>query len=97
MRQVLVTLATATLLAGAALTGGGCGSKSYEERLSKTLENMRYQARLKANLMDPLQEGEWEVRGAGDLRPAPEESDLVEGILAHRRGTGSVRSCGELS
>lgn len=57
MRGVLVSLATAALLSGAALTGGGCGSKSYEERLSKTLENKRYQARLKANLMDPLKKG----------------------------------------
>lgn len=57
MRRVLVTLATAALLSGAVLTGGACGSKSYEARLSKTLENMRYQARLKAQLMDPPKKG----------------------------------------
>ena len=48
MRRVLAMLVSAGCLIGA-----GCGSKSYEERLNKTLEDMRYQKRLDDNLMPP--------------------------------------------
>ena len=46
MRRVLTMLATAAILLGA-----GCGGKSYELRLNKTLEDMRYRKRLDDNLM----------------------------------------------
>ena len=46
MRRVLAVLVSAGCLIGA-----GCGSKSYEERLNKTLEDMRYEKRLNDNLM----------------------------------------------
>jgi len=36
---------------------GGCGSKSYEYRLDKTLESMRYRKRLDDNLMPPPAKG----------------------------------------
>jgi len=36
---------------------GGCGSKSYEFRLDRTLENMRYRKRLDDNLMPPPAKG----------------------------------------
>jgi hypothetical protein len=45
MRRVLAMLATATLL-----VVSGCGSKSYEVRLTKTLEDLRYRDRLDRNL-----------------------------------------------
>lgn len=46
MRRVLATLATTALL-----LAGGCGGRSYEIRLDKTLEDMRYRKRLDDNLM----------------------------------------------
>ncbi len=46
MRRVLATMATAALL-----IAGGCGSKSYDERLTRTLDDMRYRKRLDENLM----------------------------------------------
>jgi hypothetical protein len=46
MRRVWVVIASAVLVAGV-----GCGKKSYEERLVKTLEKMDYDRRLKKNLM----------------------------------------------
>jgi hypothetical protein len=46
MRRVLATMATAALL-----IAGGCGSKSYDERLARTLDEMRYRKRLDDNLM----------------------------------------------
>jgi len=36
---------------------GGCGSKSYEFRLDRTLDNMRYRKRLDDNLMPPPAKG----------------------------------------
>jgi hypothetical protein len=51
MRRVWVVIATAALVAVV-----GCGRKSYEERLGKTLEKLEYDRRLKKNLMDPPSE-----------------------------------------
>jgi hypothetical protein len=48
MRRVWVVMVS-TVLA----TVIGCGKKSYEERLSKNLEDMAYKQRLKKNLMEP--------------------------------------------
>lgn len=48
MRRLLAMLLTASCLVGA-----GCGSKSYEERLTRTLADMKYQKRLNDNLMPP--------------------------------------------
>jgi hypothetical protein len=45
MRRLLAMLVTATLL-----VVSGCGSKSYEARLTKTLEDMKYLDRLNRNL-----------------------------------------------
>ena len=45
MRRVWLMIATATLVAFV-----GCGKKSYEERLAKTLEKLDYDRRLKKNL-----------------------------------------------
>ena len=47
MRRVLALLATTALL-----LAGGCGGRSYDIRLDKTLERMRYEKRLKDNLME---------------------------------------------
>jgi hypothetical protein len=46
MRRALALLASIPLL-----IAGGCGGKSYEHRLDKTLEQMRYSRRLDDNLM----------------------------------------------
>src|SRR6266571_6790220 len=46
MRRLLAILATTALL----LTGG-CVGRSYDIRLNKTIENMRYRDRLDKNLM----------------------------------------------
>ena len=48
MRRVWVVIATAALVSGV-----GCGRKSYEERLGKTLEKLEYDRRIKKNLMEP--------------------------------------------
>ena len=48
MRRVFATLATTTILLAA-----GCGGRSYEVRLDKTLVDMRYRKRLDDNLMPP--------------------------------------------
>ena len=48
MRKVLVALASTAVLVTA-----GCGVRSYEIRLDKTLEDMRYRRRLDDNLQDP--------------------------------------------
>jgi hypothetical protein len=52
MRRVMAMVATTILV-----MGGGCGSKSYEFRLDRTLENMRYRKRLDDNLMPPPAKG----------------------------------------
>ena len=48
MRRVWVMMTCALIVAGV-----GCGRKSYEERLNKTLEKLDYDRRLKKNLMEP--------------------------------------------
>jgi hypothetical protein len=55
MRRVLAMSVTAALLMAA-----GCGSKSYEVRLNKTLEDMRYRKRLDDNLMPAPTKGKFE-------------------------------------
>ena len=55
MRRVLATLATSALL-----IAGGCGSKSYDNRIAATLEGMRYEKRLNDNLMPPVSKNKFE-------------------------------------
>src|SRR5947208_3194420 len=55
MRRVFAGLSTAALLVAA-----GCGSQSYETRLGKTLEKMRYVLRLDANLQPAPTKGKLE-------------------------------------
>lgn len=55
MRRVLAMSVTAALLVAA-----GCGSKSYEVRLNKTLGDMRYRKRLDDNLMPAPTKGKFE-------------------------------------
>jgi hypothetical protein len=55
MRRILAMSVTAALLVVA-----GCGSKSYEVRLNKTLEDMRYRKRLDDNLMPAPTKGKFE-------------------------------------
>ena len=52
MRRVMAMVATTILV-----LSGGCGSKSYEYRLDRTLESMRYRKRLDDNLMPPPAKG----------------------------------------
>lgn len=54
MRRFLATAATAALL-----LAGGCGGKSYEVRLEKTLEEMKYRDRLDGNLMPAQAKGKF--------------------------------------
>lgn len=51
MRRVWVVIASAALVAGF-----GCGKKSYEERLGKTIEKLDYDRRLKKNVMEAANE-----------------------------------------
>src|SRR5689334_18325761 len=71
MRRVLAVLATMALV-----IAGGCGGKSYEARLEKTLEAMRYQARLDANLHPAPTKGKLEqqliyIRPPKNMEAAP--------------------------
>ena len=52
MRRVMAMVATTILV-----LSGGCGSNSYDYRLNKTLESMRYRKRLDDNLMPPPAKG----------------------------------------
>jgi len=56
MRRVLTVLATA---ATAVALVGGCGGKSYDIRLNRTLERMKYEKRLNDNLV-PAPKGKFE-------------------------------------
>ncbi len=47
MRRVWLMILSASLI-----TAIGCGKKHYEERMTKTLDKMKYDQRLKKNLMD---------------------------------------------
>jgi len=49
----IIAIVTTTAL----VLGGGCGSKSYEYRLEKTYEAMKYRKRLDDNLMPPPAKG----------------------------------------
>lgn len=53
MRRVLTVLASA---ATAVVLVGGCGGKSYDIRLNRTLERMKYEKRLNENLMPAPEE-----------------------------------------
>lgn len=54
MRRVLAMVATTAIL-----LASGCGSKSYEFRLNKTLEDMRYRKRLDDNLLPAPSKGKF--------------------------------------
>jgi hypothetical protein len=55
MRRFFTLLGTAVLL-----VAGGCGLTSYEARMDKTLENMKYKAKLDKYLAPPMTKGKWE-------------------------------------
>ncbi len=70
MRRVRVVVA---LLVLAALAG--CGRKSYEDRLAHTIEQLKYERRLKKELMDPPDEKKFKdlalfIRAPKDEAPA---------------------------
>lgn len=72
MRRALAMLATTALLLAA-----GCGGRSYEVRLEKTLEDMRYRKRLDDNLMPAPTKGKLEqlsiyVRPPKNMAPSKE-------------------------
>ena len=71
MRRVWVVIASAALVLGV-----GCGRKSYEERLGKTLEKLDYDRRLKKNLMEPPTEKKF-IDNAIYVR-APKEEGLAK-------------------
>jgi hypothetical protein len=76
MRRVLVLLATTAML-----IGGGCGVKIYEERLNRTLDDMRYQKRLN-DLLLPAAKGKLEglsiyIRPPKGLQGPAKETQLV--------------------
>lgn len=79
MRRVLAMLVTASCLIAV-----GCGSKSYEERLNRTLEDMRYQKRLDDNLMPPptREQGKYEelaifIRAPKSMVPSSSKEFLL--------------------
>jgi hypothetical protein len=72
MRRVLAMMATAALL-----IAGGCGSKSYDERLARTLDEMRYRKRLDENLMPPVTGNKFDQVLQIYLRP-PKNLDMAK-------------------
>jgi|SRR5271157_585013 len=50
----------AMIVAGIFVLTVGCGTQSYEKRLEKTIENIKYQKRLNANLTDAPAKGKLE-------------------------------------
>ena len=72
MRRAWVMIAVSTLVAL-----GGCGRKSYEERLGKTLEKLDYDRRLKKNLMEPPK-GEKKFTDLAIYVRAPKEEALTK-------------------
>ena len=50
----------AMIVAGIFVLAVGCGTQSYEKRLEKTIENIKYQKRLNANLTDAPAKGKLE-------------------------------------
>jgi hypothetical protein len=73
MRRVWVVMALMVIVAMP-----GCGRKSYEERLAKTLEQLEYTRRLNKNLMAPPGEKKFQDLGVY-LRP-PKEQALAKTV-----------------
>ena len=80
MRRVWVVITSALLVAGV-----GCGRKSYEERLDKTVEKMKYDRRLKQNLMDAPNEKKFQDLSIY-LRAPKEEALAKTGFLSVAEG-----------
>jgi hypothetical protein len=77
MRRVLALLATTAML-----IAGGCGVKNYEERLTRTLDDMRYNKRLDDLLLPAVTKGQLEklsiyVRPPKGLQGPAKETQLV--------------------
>jgi hypothetical protein len=81
MRRVWVMIATAALVAVV-----GCGQKSYTERLEKTLEKLKYDKRVKANLMEPPKAEKKFTDLAIFVRPPKEETLTKTGQLPVSEG-----------
>jgi hypothetical protein len=81
MRRVWVMIAMASLVAGA-----GCGRKSYEERLGKTLEKLAYDKRIRQNLMEPPKDEKKFTELAIYIRPPKEEALAKTGQLPVSEG-----------
>ena len=73
MRRVWVAMVVALLVTAAV---SGCGRKSYEERLSKTLEQLEYTRRLNKNLMPPP--GEKKFQDLGIYLRTPKDQALAK-------------------
>src|SRR2546421_5517135 len=98
MRRVWAILTTASLMAA-----WGCGN-SYDIRMNKTLEDMRYRKRLDDNLMPAPTKGKFEdlmifVRPPKNLQPAkefllplpePGKFDLEASFLETKAGDASA-------
>jgi hypothetical protein len=83
MRRVWVVIAMAAVVA---LGGVGCGRKSYEERLAKTLEKLEYDRRLKKNVMDPPKDEKRFLDLAIYVRAPKEEAITKAGQLPVSEG-----------
>src|SRR3954462_7566273 len=75
MRRVWVAMVVALLMTAAV---SGCGRKSYEERLTRTLEQLEYTRRLNKNLMPPPSEKKFQDLGIY-LRP-PKDQALAKTV-----------------
>lgn len=74
MRRFWVVIASAALVAGV-----GCGRKSYEERLTKTVEKLDYDRRLAKNLMKAPDDKRF--KDAAIYVRAPKEEELAKTCL----------------
>jgi hypothetical protein len=82
MRRVWLVIASAALVAGV-----GCGKKSYEERLGKTLEKLEYDKRVKKNLNEAPKEEKKFTDLAIYVRPPKDEVLAKAGQLPVTEGS----------
>ena len=80
MRRVWVLISSALLV-----TSFGCGKESYEKRLNRTLEKLKYENRIRKNLMEAVNEKKFQDLGIY-IRPPKDEAYAKTGQLPVTEG-----------